>query len=105
LGQVRCWGSRDLSEAVILWTGWKHAAWPSRDESRVVQRFGADVASGIMSEVYKLESDFYSSDARHIARDLATMGEIASDQFRERHPEIEEEAVRALSWCYTFDYK
>jgi hypothetical protein len=33
------------------------------------------------------------------------MGDIASADFRSRHPDLCDEAVEALAWCYTFDYK
>jgi hypothetical protein len=40
-----------------------------------------------------------------VAKDLVEMGAIASAQFRQKHPEISDEAIRALAWCYTYDYK
>jgi len=33
------------------------------------------------------------------------MAELASAEFARKHPEISAEAIRALAWCYTFDYK
>ena len=33
------------------------------------------------------------------------MGDIATAKFRRVHPDISEEALSALSWCYTFDFK
>ena len=105
MGQVKHWSSQELTEAVVIWTGWGRAAWPSRDKSLVVDRFGADLATELAPAISKLEDDFYSSDARHVASDLATMADLAAAQFRARHPEVGEEAVRALAWCYTYDYK
>jgi hypothetical protein len=59
----------------------------------------------MMPAVRGLEDDFYSSDARHTARDLVQMVDIAASQFKAEHPRITDEAVQALAWCYTFDYK
>ncbi|HTP28730.1 MAG TPA: hypothetical protein VMK12_24105 [Anaeromyxobacteraceae bacterium] len=36
---------------------------------------------------------------------LAGMGQAAGERFKRIHPELSEDAVRALSWCYTYDYK
>ena len=58
-----------------------------------------------MALVRQLVDDFYSSDAHYLAADLKEMAEIASAQFRMKHRELAEEAVQALAWCYTFDYK
>jgi hypothetical protein len=50
-------------------------------------------------------NDFYASDARFAVADLTEMGDVAVDHFRKAHPEVSDEAVRALAWCYTYDYK
>jgi hypothetical protein len=51
------------------------------------------------------EDDFYESDARYTAADIKEMGDLASAQFRRNHLEVSEEAIEALAWCYTYDYK
>jgi hypothetical protein len=33
------------------------------------------------------------------------MGDRAAEQFRMSHPEFSHDAVRALRWCYAYDYK
>jgi hypothetical protein len=58
-----------------------------------------------MPLVRELEDDFYESDARYVAADLPEMGQLASAEFARKHPEVSAEAIRALAWCYTFDYK
>jgi len=52
-----------------------------------------------------LEDEFYASDTRFIAADLKQMADFAEAEFREVHADLSEEAIRALSWCYTYDYK
>jgi hypothetical protein len=94
-----------LSEALIVWTGFGDTAWPSRDERRLVERYGADSATALFPRLRELEDDFYASDARDHAKDLAEMGDLAKAEFRQRHPELTEEAAEALTWCYTFDYR
>ena len=55
--------------------------------------------------MHRLYDEFYESDARQTAHDLVEMGSEAADRFRQLHPEIEEAAVDAFIWCYTYDYK
>jgi hypothetical protein len=93
-----------LSLAVVAWTGWGRHAWPLRDDQAILDEFGPR-ASELLAAVKSLKDDFYASDARLTARDLIEMGDKAETAFRERHPEISDDAVQALSWCYTFDYK
>jgi len=94
-----------LSEVVVVWTGWGETAWPARDEERVAHRFGGASAAELMPEVRKLVDNFYASDARFVVADLKAMGDAAAADFRRLHPDITYDAVAALAWCYSFDYK
>jgi hypothetical protein len=94
-----------LSTALIVWTGWGQTAWPQRDEQRLASFLGADSAAELLPQLRKLEDDFYASNARHTAPDLAAMGRMAAHDFRGLHPEISNDAIEALTWCYTYDYK
>jgi hypothetical protein len=94
-----------VSSAIVAWSGFGETAWPARDDARVVDALGPDVASEVMPAVRELEDEFYASDARHVATDLSAMAERSSADFASKHPEISSEAVRALAWCYTYDYK
>lgn len=94
-----------VAKAIIVWTGFGETSWPSRDDARVVAALGPEVASTVMPTVRSLEDDFYLSDAQHVATDLTDMAERASADFARIHPEVPDDAVRALAWCYTYDYK
>ncbi|MDG4838486.1 hypothetical protein O7631_18390 [Micromonospora sp. WMMD967] len=97
--------SEIMTRAIVVWTGWGRTPWPDRDEVSLVAEFGPELAVGVLSEVRRLEDEFYSSEASRAALDLKAMGEQAAAEFRETHPEIGEEAVQALAWSYTFDFK
>jgi hypothetical protein len=79
--------------------------YPARDEARLVARYGMDVAVRLLPRLRSLEAEFYDSDARDTSSDLVAMGERAASQFREQHPELSEDAVQALAWCYTWDFR
>jgi hypothetical protein len=96
---------RQLDEAVVVWTGTGTKSWPARHESLLVERFGSELASELMPKVRALSDDFYRSEARLVAHDLTEMADAASQEFRRIHPEVSDEAVQALAWCYTFEYK
>jgi hypothetical protein len=94
-----------VSQAIVIWTGWGQATWPVRDEARVVKRFGVDTAADLLPRIRELAREFYSSDARDVIADLKEMGDVAAGEFRRAHPELSDEAVQALVWCYTYDNK
>lgn len=97
--------SPQLVTAVRAWTGWGRTMVPSRDNEQLVALLGDECAAQLLPLLKTLETDFYSSDARHVAADLQEMGTLASEDFRRKHPSIADEIVRAFAWCYTFDYK
>lgn len=97
--------SQQLVEAVLVWTGWGRDAMPNRDDARVMGHFGGDVAARLLPIVKRLEDDFYQSDARLAADDLSAMATRASDDFRNKHPGVPDDIVKAFAWCYTFDFK
>jgi hypothetical protein len=93
-----------VADAIVVWTGKGELAWPQLDEARVLARFGPGVQE-LLPVLRELYDDFYLSDARWRAADLAEMAEMARARFRDRYPLLRPSAVDALAWCYTFDYK
>ncbi len=94
-----------LSRAIVVWTGWGETSWPVREQGRLTLRFGREAAVRLLPRIRELEDEFYASDAPFTISDLHQMGEAAADRFRRLHPEISDDAVRALAWSYTYDYK
>lgn len=97
--------THQLVEAILIWTGWGRDVMPSRDDFLLVNHFGAEITAKLLPAIKSLEDDFYSSDARFVADDLQEMERISSEQFRKKHPDIEDKIVKAFAWCYTFDFK
>jgi hypothetical protein len=94
-----------LVEAILVWTGWGREVMPRRDDSLLVNHFGAEVAAKLLPIIKSLGDDFYSSDARFVANNLQEMEKLSSEQFRKKHPAIADKIVKAFAWCYTFDFK
>jgi len=78
---------------------------PDRDDNRLVARLGNEAAVKLLPIIKELEQEFYASDARLMAADLQEMEKLASEDFKKKYPGISEDIVRALAWCYTFDFK
>ena len=105
MDQISALDSPLVTEAVLVWTGYGGEMMPNRDDSRVVRHFGAEAAATLLPIVKRLEDEFYESDARLRADDLSRMAALASADFKEKHPGVSEQIVKALAWCYTFDFK
>jgi hypothetical protein len=96
---------QQLGAAIVVWSGWGNSSRPSRNAESVAACFGEETAATLLPLIRQVEDEFYASDARHVAADLAAMATISSRQFTAKYPELPVDAVRALAWCYTFDYK
>ena len=94
-----------VSRAIIVWTGWDVRSWPLREDVAITDAFGGEAAEALLVRIHELKDDFYASDARFTVADLHEMGQKAASDFRAKHPEFDENAIQALAWCYTFDYK
>ncbi len=103
--EVVKWDSAILTEAFLVWTAWGQHMMPRRDDALVVSRFGADAASRVLPAIKSLMDEFYASDAKHTAADLEEMGRLAIAEFTAKHPEVPDEVLKALAWCYTFDFR
>jgi len=78
---------------------------PDRNDKRLENHFGDEVAAKLLPLIKSLEDDFYSSDARFVAANMQEMERLASEQFRRKHPTVADEIVQAFAWCYSFDFK
>jgi hypothetical protein len=94
-----------LAHAMAVWTGWDREPTPRRDDSRVVQQFGQDTAVQLLPMLKQLSDDFYASNAKFQADNISHMARLASDDFKKKHPDVAEQIVKALAWCYTYDFK
>ena len=95
----------EISQAIVVWTGWGSTNRPVREEHQLVGHFGAERARDLLPIMRRLEDEFYESDARFTVADLAEMGDKAASRFRELHPELTQDAIEALAWCYSYDFK
>lgn len=94
-----------VSQALVVWLGYGDRPYPDSSDERLSERIGSREAAKLLPRVRQLVEEFYESDACHFAPDLETMAGMASAPFEERHPELSAEAVEALAWSYTYDFK
>lgn len=97
--------SQAVSKAIVIWSGWGETAYPARDEGRLRRAVGEAEAQHLIPRIREIESEFYATNARFVAADLTEMGNLATSDFRRKRTDLSAEAVEALAWCYTYDYK
>jgi len=87
----------DYSRGVLLYRGYNISSFPTWNYAALVEEFGADIAEcllgyieNISHEVDSLKLDWVKSPT---AAAVITCREISA-----RHPELSEEALRAIVW-------
>jgi hypothetical protein len=95
----------DISRAIVMWTGYKIEPKPSRDDEHFAVMIGADAALDLLPIIRQMQDEFYESDAYNTMANLDEMAHTAAAEFRTRRPELSDEAIDALAWCYAWDWK
>jgi hypothetical protein len=93
----------ELTDAMRIWAGWGTCRVPCREDARIEALFETAEAEALLAIIGRLEEDFYASDAYRTAPNLESMVERATADFRRLHPDVSDEIVRVLAWCYTHD--
>lgn len=97
--------SEILVEGLRLWVGYGSSAFPNRNDTRIIEKYGEYSGGEILRCIKSLEDDFYSCNAHMIAGDLHEMSELTVLAFHEKHPALHDEIANIFAWCYTYDYK
>lgn len=93
-----------LATAIVIWTGWERASSPTRRDSDVVRAFGAE-APALLLLIAQVNDVFNTSDAWRRASSLSDVAEFAKSDGHSKLPKLPRDALAALAWCYSFDYK
>lgn len=97
-------GPEVVSEAVILHSGRGLSPFPLRDAGRLALRFGPGEAADLAVIVDRLSREFYEVEPEAY-ESLEEAADPAVEAFAVRHPELSAEAISAIRWCYTYDWK
>ena len=95
----------DLSRAVVLYLGFGSAPSPQANGSTLTREFGAERGAELLERVVDLLDEVREIQIDWPIHSLASAGDAACDSMRGRHPELSEEALRALGWKFTFDWR
>jgi len=92
-----------INAAIVMWSGRGLRAWPTRDLSRLAEHFDPGLAADLAALVTQIEEDFWAAGPHGELMDDGK--EVATSVFQALHPAISEDALDALWWCYSYDWK
>ncbi len=95
----------DLSDAIVLYVGYKVENCPRPDRSRLIPRFGEVRAGEFELRVQSVLAELGRIEVNWAAHDLVSGSALARDAMHTRHPELSEHALDALAWKFSYDWK
>ena len=95
----------ELSEAVVMVVGFRTSNHPRPDYTVLAHRFGSSRAQYMASKVEAILSELGKIEVDWIRNTLASGGDAVRGVMAGRHPELTEEALAALDWKFTFDWR
>lgn len=95
----------ELSEALVLYVGWGASRFPRMDASVVIGRFGQSRGHQLLETLGEIFRDANAIPIDWSKETLVAAGHIARSNAHQQRPELSEEALKALEWKYTFDWR
>ena len=80
-------------------------AWPHRSPEAVLAAMGAEVAERLMPRLEQLANEAFYWPVDSHGRDLDAATTAMETEFSAAHPELDQEAVLALGWDFSYGHK
>jgi hypothetical protein len=90
---------------LALYVGWGASRFPRADASVVIDRFGQPRSRQLLEAINEIFREANAVPVDWSKETLITAGHAARNYTRQQHPELSEEALKALEWKYTFDWQ
>lgn len=94
--------SNMLSLAVTRFLGYGMATYPDENPARLVDEFGAQAASKLEMDVRLLLGELNNLKPDWSMHSLASAGAWARNNMHHSHPDLNQEALDALEWAFTW---
>lgn len=91
-----------ISEAIVIYTGFGKSTFPRARGNDLIVRFGPDLGVELKQHILSLLEDLAQPVDLPEKRSRRSVTEQAMESFRPRHPELSEDAFKALAWTFSF---
>ena len=95
----------NLSQAVVLYLGFGKSNVPLRDETSVVQKWGIPAGTDLVERVRVVADHANQLKIDWSMTDLPGAERVVHEAMSRRYPELSNEALDAIAWKFTFDWR
>jgi len=94
--------SDPINEALVLYTGFGSSPFPRAKTPQLLARFGQAEGVELKQRILLLLEELQQPLEGPERRSRKSITERAIEQLQPKHPELDEEGLRALAWTYSF---
>lgn len=94
--------SDPINEAIVVYTGYGKSSFPRARGNDVIVRFGIEEGGILKDRILQLFEELQQPAALPEKRSRKSVTEQTMELFRPRHPELSDQAVKALAWTFSF---
>jgi hypothetical protein len=94
-----------INEAIPLYVGVGYSLYPVEDDGRVFERYGSELGKMILVEVKALIAQLNAIEADWENHSLLTGSQWAVDKLVANHKDLDDEAISALKWIYSWWFR
>ncbi|MBL0319044.1 MAG: hypothetical protein IPP74_07125 [Alphaproteobacteria bacterium] len=95
----------DLSRALIIFIGYGISSSPTRNSIKIIEEFGPAEGERLLYSIKIVFEEVGRINVDWSKNTLESAGKIARAHVQEIHPDLSEEALQAIEWKFTFDWK
>lgn len=92
----------NLSLAVVRFLGYREKPYPAEDTHCLIRTFGETSAIKLQADVNQLLDELNQLKPDWGTHSLASAGAWAKEQMHYKHPDLNDEALDALGWTFTW---
>lgn len=95
----------DLNRALVIFLGRGRSLFPHRDSTAVLATFGPVRGRELLRHVEGLLDETLDCKVDWSMHTLASARSAAEERMRQRHAELDHEAIAALGWAFDFAWR
>ncbi len=95
----------ELNQAVVLFIGYGVNPFPRCDGEALIRAYGNPLGSDLSSTVIKLTNELNQIPFDWNQVNLVSAGGLVRAEMHSRHPELDDKALDALTWKFTYDWR
>jgi hypothetical protein len=95
----------NLSEALLIYVGWNTNRSPCSNELQVIDKFGDINGNSLIEDIQAIFHEVSLIPIDWSRNTLVSAGQIARNHAHNKYPDLSEDALKAVEWKFTFDWR